>query len=649
MTEMLPPDNLDLPALLTPAREDVLDLPMPLPERGPRRLHASPVDYPEWLTIANQRHIRGLARDRLTNDLWLATSGGVLHWTPDMKTFTRYGSEHGLIGNNVSTIAVDEHHRCWVAYEQGGIGYFDGLTWRTYDLIPGIKATCFSIDSMGHLWIASTQGIFSLGDAEPLSLFKIHYAGDAPRALAVSQTNTQDKHVWLCNARGVFCTKIQNQRNVVAEKWIHYLAQPGILKIVSSGELLWLGTTGGLMLFNPATGAITQNELWPCNEITALAPSLRGVWVAYAGKVGQATSTTWIAYGKAETERRPDIYITGIVPLDEETAWIGTHDGLFCVTPTDTQQYSTDEPPDVIGLASRAHLSNMIQALATQQQKQETVVWIGTATSLFRFDTDTDSWRRYEQHGVRDIRAIVTLPDQSTAAMLSWLGGVYALEGQKAVRVLPTERIGFPLALTLHTDGTWWVAGLYGLYYRQRDAADWKEIPIGEQLPEGAWIRSLLQVSSTHLWLGTSHGLYIYDIDSATVQPFLNIAGDTDIFAMCMFALGQEDYCCIGTRRELYIGNVHESRSIQPIPSLSSHTITALLYDKKQEIMWVGTAKGLFKLNHQQSAWTIVQAWHCHNSGLAANRVTALALSTTEQEEQRLWIGTPCGLSCFTY
>ena len=77
---------------------------------------------------------------------------------------------------------------------------------------------------------------------------------------------------------------------------------------------------------------------------------------------------------------------------------------------------------------------------------------------------------------------------------------------------------------------------------------------------------------------------------------------------------------------------------------------TALAWDNNAISLWVGTDKGLFRLV-KKNTWEIVDKdkFDIHNSGLAANRVITLTLSTGEMGETKLWIGTPCGLSCYTY
>ena len=65
--------------------------------------------------------------------------------------------------------------------------------------------------------------------------------------------------------------------------------------------------------------------------------------------------------------------------------------------------------------------------------------------------------------------------------------------------------------------------------------------------------------------------------------------------------------------------------------------------------LWVGTDLELFRLVSQDNGWKIANEFNVHNSGLGANRVNAISISMDDSGETKLWVGTPCGLSCYTY
>ncbi len=102
----------------------------------------------------------------------------------------------------------------------------------------------------------------------------------------------------------------------------------------------------------------------------------------------------------------------------------------------------------------------------------------------------------------------------------------------------------------------------------------------------------------------------------------------------------------VGTTQGLYVGN---SEKWDTMPNFENRTITALAWDGNASNLWVGTDLGLFRLVSQDNGWKIANEFNVHNSGLGANRVNAIAISMEDAGETNLWVGTPCGLSCYSY
>ncbi|GAA6615926.1 hypothetical protein NUACC26_017240 [Scytonema sp. NUACC26] len=79
-----------------------------------------------------------------------------------------------------------------------------------------------------------------------------------------------------------------------------------------------------------------------------------------------------------------------------------------------------------------------MQALSVQQLADRSILWIGTARGLFRYDLLTENWRRYGQLATQDIRAIalgasctqliVTSQNQENIWVASWSSGLHSLK-----------------------------------------------------------------------------------------------------------------------------------------------------------------------------------------------------------------------------
>ncbi|MEH2187412.1 MAG: hypothetical protein V7K64_14755 [Nostoc sp.] len=608
------------------------DLPIPVADTAPQQEQPSDKTFLEWSNLASQRHVRSLAFDPTQGNLWLATGGGILHWKLELNRFVRYASEHGLPGNSVLAVTVDGMGQVWAAHEQFGIYYLKNDTWRPYRILGEVKVSCLTLDSTGKLWAGTASGIYAINPPDRKPAIELPPAGFPPRAMSIVDEND----IWLCNAQGVY-----NYKNAI---WVRTSdsVQPDVLTLARQGENLWLGTFRGLVRIDLTTNKTHKIDTTYPGEVTALAPHLQGVWAACGGQVGLATKAGWTPL----TEKRFNAPITSLLAGRDDQVWIGTHDGLLRGENKQILLHLTDNPPDVIGLASREKspptFSSLVQALSVQQFAGRSILWIGTALGLFRYDLFTESWRRYGQLASQDIRAIITTQDQETIWVASWSSGLHGLKQQNELQTAPN--ISEPiLTLTAGSD-RYWAIGLDGLY--QYKDSDWVQIISNKEPSMRRWLQAIAQAVTDRVWLGTSAGLLLYKIDTKRLTPITGNLGSADVRSLLAINRDESEQVWVGTSQGLYVGNVDNWKLI---PELENRVITALVWDKNNSSLWVGTDRGLFCLLSQGNAWKMVNEFNIHNSGLGANRVTALTISIGEDKETKLWVGTPSGLSCYTY
>ncbi|WP_026735946.1 ligand-binding sensor domain-containing protein [Fischerella sp. PCC 9605] len=616
------------------------DLPIPVTDNAPQQEPAKDKAFLEWHNYASQRHIRDLAFDPVRGDLWLATGGGVLHWLPGFDRFTRYTSEHGLPGNSVMAVAVDGSGQVWAAHEHFGLYYLKNDIWRPYTILGEVKVSCLTTDSTGWLWVGTTNGIYAINSTDRKPVIELPPAGFPPRAIASllhSRQNAvaKENDIWLCNAQGVY-----HYHN---SSWVRSTdsVQPDILTLALQGKNLWLGTFRGLVRIDLTTNQPHKIDTMPSREITTLAPYSQGVWAACGEQVGLATETGWTPLG----DKQLNSTITSLAASDEQV-WIGTHDGLWRGGKEGMHLHLTDTPPDVIGLPSPEHspatFSNLVQALSVQQLQGRSILWIGTVRGLYRLDLFSETWRRYGQLGTQDNRAITTSTEQKTVWVASWSSGLHGLTQKNELQTAPD--ISEPILALATKNAQYWAVGLDGLYH-YKDSV-WVQVISSKELPVRGWLQAVAQGVTDHVCLGTSAGLLVYKLDTKQLTPVSGTLGSADVRSLLAIGRGESELLWVGTSQGLYVGNFSNWESVS---ELEKRTITALVWDSNASSLWVGTDRGLFRLLAVGNSWKIANEFHIHNSGLGANRVTALAISTGEDGETKLWVGTPCGLSCYTY
>jgi ligand-binding sensor domain-containing protein len=613
--------QLDLPVLVSGE-----DLPIPVTDNALQEEFPKDKKYTEWRNIASQRHIRDLALNPINGDLWLATGGGVLRWFGEKDRFTRYASEHGLPGNSVCAIAVDGSGQVWASGEHSGLYYLKNDIWQLYGILGEVKVSYLTTDSTGKLWVGTTNGIYAIANRESKPVLELPPAGFPPRAMVINK----DNEIWLCNATGVH--HYQNSA------WIPTAngTQPDILTLALQGNNLWLGTFRGLIRIDLTTNIPDKIDNMPPGEVTAIFPCSQGVWVACGGQIGLVTENSW----KPLTNKRFNTPITSLVAASNEEVWIGTHDGLWRGSKENIRRHLTDTPPDVIGSSPERFFCNLVQALSVQRLADRSILWIGTARGLFRYNLAIEDWRRNGRFDTQDIRAIINIPEQETIWVASWSKGLQGLKPENQLQA--ASDIPEPiLALTLGS-GNYWAVGLDGLY--RYDNSAWTRVITNLELPVKGWLQTFSQVVADHIWLGTSAGLLLYKTDTKESNPITGSLGSADVRSLLAINKGESELLFVGTNQGLYVGNLDKW---EPVSELENRQITALVCD--EQILWVGTDRGLFHLQYRDNTWQVVNEFNIHNSGLGENRVTAIAMSTGEEGETQLWVGTACGLSCYCY
>jgi ligand-binding sensor domain-containing protein len=160
------------------------------------------------------------------------------------------------------------------------------------------------------------------------------------------------------------------------------------------------------------------------------------------------------------------------------------------------------------------------------------------------------------------------------------------------------------------------------------------------------WLQAVTQVVTDHVWLGSSAGLLVYKPDTGQLTTVSGALGSADVRVLLAIPKDESELLWVGTTQGLYVGKFD---NWETVPNLENRTITALAWDGNTSSLWVGTDFGLFRLVSQDNGWKIANEFNVHNSGLGANRVNAIAISTGDFGETNLWVGTPCGLSFYNY
>jgi ligand-binding sensor domain-containing protein len=159
-----------------------------------------------------------------------------------------------------------------------------------------------------------------------------------------------------------------------------------------------------------------------------------------------------------------------------------------------------------------------------------------------------------------------------------------------------------------------------------------------EELSHGVVPRALCVSGTGEVWIGTSGGLFVFTHDAGPTLVRGDLTG-ADVRALMS---GPQDArnMFVGTARGLYHG---AGEDWLPVDQLGDVEITALAVGRRGRPLWVGTAGGLVGLVRDHDGWAPAYRFDCATSGLAGDRVSALAVDG----RGRLWAGSPSGLSSY--
>jgi len=121
----------------------------------------TPVSAPgKWQTLSSGNEVLDLLVD--DNEVWVATTGGVVRWNAEDGTYQRYTTLDGLASNTVREIVRDRQGNIWTASSVDGVSCFDGSGWQTFTTEDGLvnnDVITIAADNDGNVWVSAFGGV----------------------------------------------------------------------------------------------------------------------------------------------------------------------------------------------------------------------------------------------------------------------------------------------------------------------------------------------------------------------------------------------------------------------------------------------------------------------------------------------------------
>ncbi|MCP4589481.1 MAG: hypothetical protein GY842_01925 [bacterium] len=570
-----------------------------------------------WTNFASQRSVRAIAVASGSGHMWLATWGGVLSWNRKQeRLYRRYGSEHGLAGNAVSCLCLDQAERPWVGHEEGGLSYFDGQRFKPYAHLSSATIRVLCAAKGAGLWAAGADTVYRISgpDDPPTPVANGH--DGAVEALALLPDGDG---LLLGNAWGLFRLQPGQSPVPVLRETIGTCTA---LARGAEGEV-WLGTPGGIyrMENEVPVGPMTSDGARLDDRVVALVAGRKRLWVLTTAGLAQVVDQQWRAVPGPETgEALPTVRAIAAGP-DASYLWVGTDHLLAGVQSTGAEaRWDLNLLPP----HRDDELNNLGRCAASQATREQ--VWIGTADGLIAFDPE-DPWTLHAKG--TDVRALGLTPTEIW--LLSWPYGVQQFTPNRFNRRL-SQLPGLPTALAVGKTGDLHAVTGRALWYLGADEPP--EISAG--LPAPA--RHLVQTPDETWWLGTTRGVYrlvdgVWEL--AGEQPGPLQAG---VYALAAI----HDTLWAATEAGLWAWyenrwDLHADLYAMGRPE-SPHVVSALAPAGDASALWLARRDGVVR--YDPTVRTTSAVYTPANSGLVSRRVTALL-----ENSGFLWIVTRAGIS----
>ena len=610
--------------------------------------------------------------------------GATLLFSQQFKShFKKLTTENGLSQNNISKLLQDKDNFIWIGTDNG-LNKYDGYEFVVYKSnakdstsLSNNQISGLGMDSNGAIWIGTDGGGVSKYDPKTNS-FKQYV--QKPRDSSKITHNyiynlfvdSKDR-VWAGNWDGLdlYNPKLDIFERVFTSPLDNYYSL-GIHGFAEDAQnKIWLGTDhDGLKLYNPETKKI-EKELRHNPEIpnTLLSDYIHSIFIDHKG-------TLWLTYGDEITNKvssfnpyldalkhhedvnaKEDSYFISTYQDKDQRIWFSAvQNGLKQIDPSSGKLISSNEP-----------LARADESISLILEDKTGSLWLGTESNGLLFlgakIKPFKFWPNLSNVSQENTKETVNNILEDRNGNL-WLSNLH--QGLRKLDIKTGKLEVFP---ALHkelkqdtdlfemndimeaADGSIWVAYVNGILNIDPVTHEFKKYDYrSSKTNELAFIRAndLEEADDGTIWVGTlSGGLsafdpkteefkknHIYD-EVANPLPgyYINIV-QKNADGNLLIGFYDEGLHCYDTQKGSFTKIVYQPQNFL---DTSAKNVTSLF--QKENILWIGTANGLFKKNLLSNSIT----QYGMAQGLSNNYICGIL----EDAQSNLWLSTANGISKF--
>ena len=632
-------------------------------------------EYPDWEGFPPMYTIHGMAE--YNDEIFCASKGGLLRYNPATMEYTLYYKNHGLLSNDVWSIAATSE-AIYLGFENDGLFRFHPET-DEYEPILFPEYVTDTQKLAVRKIFAKNDSILYIGHAKGVDCINIYtkelktytnLGKIIPENVPVNDVNVFKGKIWVCTDFGLAVADEDNPNLELASNWKNYQYGGSRYNCIEFIKDQWFERISigakwdGILIFNEERDKIEPTNITNLN-IYDFAVSMGIGWAATDAGLYRTNISIW---SRRDTEYRN---LRTIIGRSDSTLWIGTNiHGL--------QYFTTQGYKDIPAIGGPRN-----SGFYTIDIAPGNVLWISTATRdqlmdamILRFDNAV--WTEYGAEfgldrstvkAVVDNTGIIWLPNWGKGMNVLQDDGTPGTEDDTVVHIdkgmeifkqtLGAGYVVLPDA-TIDKNGNIWVVN-HQVNETNSGAVVLDGYPITKHQTYSPQEDGLASAEILHIdvdndgwvWLGTpTNGLmalYVGDDPYDKTDTYVkNFSLSDDLLGMDITAVGHDldGDIWVGTKGGLnrikkLSGKQFKVEDVNNLIGGGAVEISCFVVDSSNN-KWIGTnGSGLYKLDSNND---LAAHYRPDNSGIFSDTIFSLRY---DKAANVLWIGTDKGLNKF--
>ena len=447
-----------------------------------------------------------------------------------------YSQSNGLPSNQINDVIQDRHGLIWIATMSGVVTY-DGKNFSSPDNSPELTnnpVKSIYQDFKGNLWFGSIRkGLFKFSGTK---FTTYNTENGLPNDIINVVSGDGKNGVWVGTNDGL--------SHFDGQKFVNYTVKDGLPSniifdvLTDQNGKVWVATANGVSVYidqqfiNYSSGVAGFNS----NIVYCIA-QLSKEELAFGTYDGLSIlkDNKFINYNS--TNGLPNDRVESLLKDADGSLWIGTYGGGIAK--------KTGDAFEIIQLGENVN-SKIITCLLNDREGN---FWVGTWIGIYKYDNN-----RFVTYNAED-----GLPSNNILSVYYDSNGSQVLLGTLAggLNIIKNGKV---LSTTLSSNSVW----------------------------------SIEKESNTSVWLGTTNGPVLYDINLNKCSTPLSELLNTIVYAIKKTNSGVVYF---GTDKGLYKYTGQQLILLNAQNGLKNENVRTI-YEDENNVLWVGTMKGVFQFNN---------------------------------------------------